>query len=72
MARQCRLLKKFRRPLTTAHLRQFNREPSPDRLGFSGRPHNYLPELSGRRARDPRSRDLGRLCRCTTSRWRDR
>jgi hypothetical protein len=34
MARQCRVLKKLRRPLTTAHRRQFNREPSPDRLAF--------------------------------------
>jgi hypothetical protein len=33
-ARQCRVLKKLRRPLTTAHRRQNNREPSPDRLAF--------------------------------------
>jgi hypothetical protein len=37
-----------------------------------GRPHNDLPELSGRRARDSRSSDLGPLCRCTTARWRNR
>jgi hypothetical protein len=32
--RQCRVLKKFRRPLTVAHRRQLNRETSPDRLAF--------------------------------------
>jgi hypothetical protein len=36
------------------------------------RPYDYLPELSSRRTRDSRSLHLGRLCRCTTSRWRDR
>jgi hypothetical protein len=33
-ARQCRVLEKFRRPLTAAHRRQLNRETSPDRLAF--------------------------------------
>jgi hypothetical protein len=33
-ARQCRVLKKLRRPLTAAHRRHLNREPSPDRLAF--------------------------------------
>jgi hypothetical protein len=33
-ARQCRVLKKFRRPLTTAHRRRLNQESSPDRLAF--------------------------------------
>jgi hypothetical protein len=33
-ARQCRVLKKFRRPLTAAHRRQLNRETSPDHLVF--------------------------------------
>jgi hypothetical protein len=33
-ARQCRVLKKLRRPLTTAHRRQLNRETSLDRLTF--------------------------------------
>jgi hypothetical protein len=33
-ASQCRVLKKLRRPLTAAHHRQMNREPSPDRLTF--------------------------------------
>jgi hypothetical protein len=32
--RQCRVLKKLRRPLTTAHRRQMNKESSPDRLTF--------------------------------------
>jgi hypothetical protein len=31
---QCRVLKKLRRPLTTAHHRQLDRETSPDRLAF--------------------------------------
>jgi hypothetical protein len=34
IARQCRVLKKFRRPLTTAHHRRVNQESSPDRLAF--------------------------------------
>jgi hypothetical protein len=33
-ARQCRVLKKFRRPLTVAHRRRLNQESSPDRLAF--------------------------------------
>jgi hypothetical protein len=33
-ARQCHVLKKFRRPLTAAHRRQLNRETSLDRLTF--------------------------------------
>jgi hypothetical protein len=63
-ARQCRVLKKLQ-PLD---------EPGavsgPPRILDC--PHNYLPELYGRRARDPRSRGLGRLCGCTTPGWRDR
>jgi hypothetical protein len=34
MAHQCRVLKKLWRPLTMAHRRQMNREPSPDCLAF--------------------------------------
>jgi hypothetical protein len=33
-ARPCRVLKKLRRPLTVAHRRQLNREPSQDHLAF--------------------------------------
>jgi hypothetical protein len=33
-ARQCCVLKKLQRPLTTAYRRQMNREPSSDRLAF--------------------------------------
>jgi hypothetical protein len=33
-ARQCCVLKKFHRPLTTAHRRRLNQESSPDRLAF--------------------------------------
>jgi hypothetical protein len=33
-ARQGRILKKLRQPLTADHHRQMNREPSPDRLAF--------------------------------------
>jgi hypothetical protein len=44
--------------------------PGPSRI--LDRLHNYLPELSRRRDRDPRLREVGCLCRCTTSRWRDR
>jgi hypothetical protein len=32
--RQCRVLKKFRRPLTAAHRRRLNQESSPNRLAF--------------------------------------
>jgi hypothetical protein len=34
IACQCRVLKKFRRPLTAAHRRRLNQESSPDRLAF--------------------------------------
>jgi hypothetical protein len=34
MARQCRVHKKFRRPLIAAHRRQLDREPYPNRLAF--------------------------------------
>jgi hypothetical protein len=33
-ARQCHVLKKLRRPLTTAHRHRMNQESSPDRLAF--------------------------------------
>jgi hypothetical protein len=33
-ARQCRVLRKLRRPLTTAHRRRMNPESSPDRIVF--------------------------------------
>jgi hypothetical protein len=33
-ARQCRVLKRFRRPLTAAYGRRLNQESSPDRLAF--------------------------------------
>jgi hypothetical protein len=33
-ARQCRVLKKFRRPLTAAHCHRLNQQSSPDRLVF--------------------------------------
>jgi hypothetical protein len=33
-ARQCCVLKKFRRPLTATHRRRLNQESSPDRLAF--------------------------------------
>jgi hypothetical protein len=33
-ARQCRVIKKFLRPLTATHRRQLNRETSPHRLTF--------------------------------------
>jgi hypothetical protein len=48
-AHQCHVLKKLRRPLTTAHRRQMNRELSPDRLAFQIA-RTTLPKLSGRRA----------------------
>jgi hypothetical protein len=34
IARQCRVLKELRRPLTAAHRRRLNQESSPDRLAF--------------------------------------
>jgi hypothetical protein len=57
-----------------AHCSQLNQESSPESGPpcVPGRPHNDLSKLSGRRVRDSRSPDLGRLCRCTAARWRNR
>jgi hypothetical protein len=60
-ARQCRVLKKFRRPLTAAHRRRLNQESSPDRLAFQVA-HTTISPTSGRRIRNPRLPDLGRFC----------
>jgi hypothetical protein len=49
-----------------------NQESSPERLAFQVAHTTISPELSGRRVRNPRSPDLGRLCRCTTARQRNR
>jgi hypothetical protein len=48
-----------------------NQESSSDRLAFQVAHTTISPELSGRRARDSGSSDLGHLCRCTTARWRN-
>jgi hypothetical protein len=47
-ARQCRVLKKFRRPLTTAHSPPVEPRVVSGPPCVPGRPHNDLPELSGR------------------------
>jgi hypothetical protein len=47
MARQCRVLKKLRRPLTAAHRHQMNRELSPDRLTFQIARTTISPNYSG-------------------------
>jgi hypothetical protein len=46
-ARQCRVLKKFRRPLTAAHRRQLNQESSPDRLAFQVAHTTISPNFPG-------------------------
>jgi hypothetical protein len=46
-ARQCHVLKKFRRPLTTAHRRRLNQESSPDRLAFQVAHTTISPNYPG-------------------------
>jgi hypothetical protein len=46
-ARQCRVLKKFRRPLTAAHRRRLNQESSPDRLAFQVAHTTISPNYPG-------------------------
>jgi hypothetical protein len=46
-ARQYRVLKKLRRPLTAAHRRQMNREPSLDRLAYQIARTTISPNYSG-------------------------
>jgi hypothetical protein len=45
--RQCRVLKKFRRPLTVAHRRRLNQESSPDRLAFQVADTTISPNCLG-------------------------
>jgi hypothetical protein len=71
-ARQCRVLKKFCRPLTAAHRRQLNRETSPDCLAFQIARTTISPNYPGEEFETLRSPDLGRLCGCTAARWRSR
>jgi hypothetical protein len=47
IARQCRVLKKFRRPLTAAHRRRLNQESSPDRLAFQVTHTTISPNYPG-------------------------
>jgi hypothetical protein len=44
---QCRVLKKFRQPLTAAHRRQLNQESSPDRLAFQVAHTTISPNYPG-------------------------
>jgi hypothetical protein len=46
-ARQCCVLKKLRRPLTTAHHHQLNQETSPDRLAFQTARTTTSPNYPG-------------------------
>jgi hypothetical protein len=46
-ARQCRVLKKFRRPLTAAHHHRLNQESSPDRLAFQVAHTTISPNYPG-------------------------
>jgi hypothetical protein len=46
-ARQCRILKKLRRPLTTAHRHRMNQESSPDRLAFQVAHTTISPNYPG-------------------------
>jgi hypothetical protein len=45
--RQCRVLKKFRRPLAAAHHRWLNQESSPDRLAFQVAHTTISPNYPG-------------------------
>jgi hypothetical protein len=51
--RQCRVLKKLRRPLTTAHRRQMNKESSPDRLTFQVAHTTNSPNYPGEEFETP-------------------
>jgi hypothetical protein len=46
-ARQCQVLKKFRRPLTAAHRRRLNQESSPDHLAFQVAHTTISPNYPG-------------------------
>jgi hypothetical protein len=46
-ARQCRVLKKLRRPITAAHRHQLNQESSPDRLAFQVTHTTISPNYPG-------------------------
>jgi hypothetical protein len=46
-AHQCRVLKRFRRPLTAAHRRRLNQESSPDRLVFQVAHTTISPNYPG-------------------------
>jgi hypothetical protein len=46
-ARQCRVIKKFHRPLTTAYHHRLNQESSPDRLAFQVTHTTISPNYSG-------------------------
>jgi hypothetical protein len=46
-ARQCRVLKKFRRPLTAAHRRRLNQESSPNHLAFQVAHTTISPNYRG-------------------------
>jgi hypothetical protein len=46
-SRQCRVLKKFRRPLNAAHRRRLNQESSPDRLAFQVAHTTISPNYPG-------------------------
>jgi hypothetical protein len=47
IAHQCHVLKKLRRPLTTAHRRRMNQESSPDRLAFQVAHTTISPNYPG-------------------------
>jgi hypothetical protein len=52
-ARQCRVLKKLRRPLTTAHRRRLNQESSLDRLAFQVAHTTFSPNYAGEEFETP-------------------
>jgi hypothetical protein len=52
-ARQCRVLKKFRRPLTAAHRCRMNQESSPDRLAFQVAHTTISPNYPGEEFETP-------------------
>jgi hypothetical protein len=70
MACQCRVLKKLRRPLTTAYRCQMNRETSPDRLAFQIARTTISPNYL-REELETLDREVLVVSGCTTSRRRN-
>jgi hypothetical protein len=69
---QCRVLKKLRRPLTAAHRRQLNREPSPDLLAFQIARTTISSNYPGEELKNLDDQILVVSADVPPKRWRDR